>query len=97
MTKNVKLHSFYPSGREIWTVVGIEGDQLVIESQPYCSCRHFHYKVLSDKDQICYHLLSVKIARQLKAYDEIYLHDTEYSVLLKFLILDISKSSLGKE
>jgi predicted nucleic acid-binding Zn finger protein len=45
--KSVKLHRFSPSKREIWTVVGKEGDQLVDDSQPYCSCEYFYYQVLS--------------------------------------------------
>ena len=95
--KSVKLHHFHPSGREIWTVVGVEGDQLVDDSQPYCSCRHFHYKVLSGKDETCYHLLGVKMARRLNAYDTIDLDDTEYPILLKLLIKDISQSLRRKE
>ena len=95
--KAVKLHRFHPSEREIWTVVGVEGDQLVNETQPYCSCRHFHYKVLSDKDETCYHLLAVKMARKMNAYETIDLQDIEYPLLLKLLITDICQPVLGKE
>jgi predicted nucleic acid-binding Zn finger protein len=95
--KCVKLHRFHPSGRNIWTVVGTKGDQLINESQPYCSCRHFHYRVLSDKDDICYHLLGVKMARQVNSYESIDFNDFEYHLFLKFLITDIFKSSIRKE
>lgn len=88
--KGVKLHKFQPSGREIWTVVGREGDQLVDDSQPYCSCSHFHFRVLDGKDETCYHLVSLQMARKLARYEEIRLADDEYAVLLKYLVKDIT-------
>jgi predicted nucleic acid-binding Zn finger protein len=91
--KSVKLHKFSPSGREIWTVIGKEGDQLVNDSQPYCSCRHFYYKVLSEKDDICYHILGLRMAKQIKEYDIIELHDSEYPTFLELLLGDIVKLS----
>lgn len=87
--KSVKLHKFSPSGREIWTVVGREGDQLVDDSQPYCSCKYFYYKVLSEKDDICYHLLGLIIAKQINAYDIIKFQDHEYTSFLENLLKDI--------
>ncbi|MEM3437238.1 MAG: SWIM zinc finger family protein [Nitrososphaerales archaeon] len=87
--KSVKLHKFFPSEREIWTVVGREGDQLVDDSQPYCSCKYFYYKVLSEKDDICYHLLGLIIAKQINAYDVIKFQDHEYASFLKNLLKDI--------
>jgi len=91
--KSVKLHKFSPSEREIWTVVGKEGDQLVDDSQPYCSCRHFYYKVLSEKDDICYHILGLRMAKQINEYDVIELHDSEYPSFLGLLLGDIVKLS----
>lgn len=91
--KSVKLHKFSPSGREIWTVVGKEGDQLVDDSQPFCSCRHFYYKVLSEKDDICYHILGLKMARQINSYGIIEFKDSEYSSFLELLLRDIVKLS----
>ncbi|MEM3517938.1 MAG: SWIM zinc finger family protein [Nitrososphaerales archaeon] len=91
--KCIKLHKFSPSGREIWTVVGKEGDQLVDGSQPYCSCKYFYYKVLSGKDDICYHLLGLIIAKQISAYDIIEFQDHEYASFLKNLLRDIVKIS----
>ncbi len=89
--QSVKLHRFSPSGRELWTVVGKEGDQLVDEGQPYCSCRDFHYRVLGEKEETCYHLLGLKIAKQLKAFDIIEFDDMEYPQFLGALLNDLSK------
>jgi len=87
----IKLHKFFPSGRELWTVVGREGDQLVDDLQPFCSCRHFYYRVLSNKDTTCYHLLGLKIAKQNNEFDVIEFQDSEYSSLLEGILKDIMK------
>lgn len=86
--RHVKLHIFQPSGRELWTVVGMDGDRWVDGSQPYCSCRHFYYKVLRGKDETCYHLLALRMAKMLKIYDIIELNDVEYPIFLKYLLKD---------
>jgi predicted nucleic acid-binding Zn finger protein len=95
--KSVKLHKFSPSEREIWTVVGREGDQLVDESQPYCSCKYFYYRVLSGKDDICYHLLGLVMAKQINAYDIIEFQDYEYTSFLESLLKDVVRISKAYE
>lgn len=81
----VKLHRFVPSGREIWTVVGSRGDQLVIESQPYCTCRHFHFTVLGGRDKTCYHLSALRKAKELSKFARIDIDDAEYGRFLSLL------------
>ena len=90
-SKSVKLNHFKPSGRELWTVVGRHGDLLLDDNQPYCSCRDFHYRVLSGKEEICYHLLALKIAKKTNSYDTINFQDEEYPFYLKSLLQDILK------
>lgn len=85
----VKLHKFIPSQREIWTVVGSRGDQLVIESQPYCTCRHFHYAVLGGRDKTCYHLSAVKKAKQTAKFVKVEIDDAEYGRFLAMLASNI--------
>ena len=85
----VKVHRFNPSGREIWTVVGSRGDQLVIESQPYCTCRHFHFTVLGGRDRTCYHLSAVKKAKQVSKFVTIEINDAEYGRFLAMLASDV--------
>ena len=89
--RSVKRHRFEPSGREIWTVVGVAGEQLVDEAQPYCSCHHFHYRVLDGQDETCYHLLAVRMARRTGLYDEVRLRDDEHYDLLRYLLRDIAR------
>ena len=90
-TQSIKLHRFSPSGRELWTAVGKEGDQLVYEEQPYCSCRDFHYRVLGEKEETCYHLIGLKMAKQLKAFDIIEFDDEEYPQILAAILKDLSR------
>jgi len=89
--RSIKLHKFFPSEREIWTVVGREGDQLVDDTQPYCSCRYFYYRVLSEKNDICYHLLGLKIAKQMNEIDVIEFQDSEYPSLLESILKDVAR------
>lgn len=85
----VKLHKFLPSGREIWTVVGSNGDQLVIESQPYCTCRHFHFAVLGGRDKTCYHLSAMRKAKESSQFAVIKIDDAEYGRFLALLSKDV--------
>ncbi len=85
----VKLHRFLPSDREIWTVVGSKGDQLVIESQPYCTCRHFHFAVLGGRDKTCYHLSALKKAKEFSKFVRIDIDDAEYGRFLSLLSSDV--------
>jgi|TARA_B100000315_G_scaffold258342_1_gene310114 predicted nucleic acid-binding Zn finger protein len=91
----VKLHRFSPSRREIWTVVGAEGDQIILESEPFCSCRDFHFRVVGGNTDICYHLLSVHLAKRLgEKYDAVDFTDEEYHTFLFLLLQDLSRQVL---
>ena len=94
----VKLHRFSPSGREIWTVVGAEGDQLIFESEPFCSCRDFHFRVVGGNTDLCYHLLSVHLAKRLgEKYDVVNFNDEEYHAFLLLLLRDLSRQALSSK
>jgi predicted nucleic acid-binding Zn finger protein len=88
-SNSIKLHRFLPSKREIWTVVGNDGDQLVDDSQPYCSCRDFHFRFLTDEEDECYHLLALKYSKSLKHYDTIIFQDNEYLPFIKNLVKEL--------
>lgn len=83
---SVKLHLFLPSKREIWTVVGIEGEHFVNEKEPFCSCKHFHFKVMSDLDKTCSHLKALKIAKKENTFCKYVFHDNEYYDILRAII-----------
>ena len=90
----VKVHHFEPSGREIWTVVGAEGDALVdydpLETrQQYCSCDDFHFRVLGGTVSECYHLIAARKARADNRYSKIIFSDAEYVSFLRSLLADI--------
>jgi predicted nucleic acid-binding Zn finger protein len=90
----VKLHIFKPSEREIWTVVGKEGDFLVDEDpnthgHAYCSCGDFHFRVLSGMVPECYHLIAFRQAKERSLFDKIEFSDEEYESFLGNLVKDI--------
>jgi predicted nucleic acid-binding Zn finger protein len=90
----VKLHVFDPSGREIWTVVGTEGDALVNidrfgEGKQYCSCDDFHFRVLGGAVSECYHLIAARKARERNLYSKVVFSDEEYASFLRSLLADI--------
>ena len=88
-SKSIKLHRFLPGGREVWTAVGNDGDQLVDASQPYCSCRDFHFRLLTDKEEECYHLLALKMARDSNTYATIDFQDAEYASFIRMLLEEL--------
>lgn len=90
-SRSIKLHRFLPSGRELWTAVGREGDQLVDDGQPFCSCRDFYYRVMGEKEDLCYHLLGLRMAKRSGEFDTITFHDAEYSAFLMCLLDGIGK------
>ncbi len=81
---SVKHYIFKPSGRELWVFVGKEKDYRVIPDSYYCSCKDFYFKVVGGKSRIraCYHLIAVKVARIIGAYDEIVEEDEVYDLVL---------------
>ncbi len=94
--KGVKMCCFGGAGRTLWVVVGVEGDQLVYDEMPYCSCRHFHYRVLAGKDELCYHILSVKMARDSGFFDKVSFSEDEYRLFLTLLVRDLVGRMRGK-
>ena len=87
----VKLHKFQPSGRELWTVVGNYGDQLVFTNSDYCSCRGFYFSLMKQKPASCYHLKAHRVAKQRKQYSLIEIPDSDYQIFLKLLTRSIKK------
>ena len=94
--RNVKKCIFKTSGKTLWIVVGAEGDQVVYEELPYCSCYYFHYSVLGGKDNVCYHIISVRMAKSSSEYVEISFDDEEYRQFLTYLIKDFVNKMKGK-
>lgn len=85
----VKEIKFLPSGRKIFIVVGRLGDEFIDPDKPYCSCSNFFFRVLGGREEICYHLLSYKIAAMSGKLDMIEFSDEEYGEYLAATIRDV--------
>jgi predicted nucleic acid-binding Zn finger protein len=71
------------------SVVGREGDEFVDPERPYCSCSNFFFRVLRGREEICYHLLSYKIAAKTGRKDVVEFSDEEYGPYLAATVRDV--------
>jgi predicted nucleic acid-binding Zn finger protein len=85
----VKECIFLPSRRKVITVVGRLGDEFIDPQKPYCSCSNFFFRVLGGREEICYHLISYKIAAETGRLDVLNFSDEEYGVYLVATIRDV--------
>jgi len=85
----VKESRFQPSGRRLLTVVGNLGDEFIDPEGPYCSCSDFFFKVVGGKDEVCYHLLSHRIASKAGMVDVVEFSDEEYPQVLRAVVADV--------
>ncbi len=93
----VKRHTFVPSGRYVYTVVGSHADEFIDPDRPFCSCESYFYGVLGAKAKYCYHILSYKIADEEGLIREVHFDDEEYDTFMRLLALDVLRSrELGK-
>ncbi len=87
----VKQHSFMPSGRVLYTVVGRSGEEFIDPARPFCSCKQFFFRVLGGKAETCYHLLSYEIAKEAQLFDQVNFRDEEFGAFLRLLAFDLLK------
>lgn len=73
----VKQHVFLPSGRTVWTVVGVSREYWVDPAAGFCSCRSFYFAGGTSKGA-CYHLDSVGLARRAGTVERVEFPDDEY-------------------
>jgi predicted nucleic acid-binding Zn finger protein len=88
----VKRHTFLPSGRHVYTVVGSNADEFIDPDKPFCSCESFFYGVLSTKVKYCYHILSYKIADESGLIEDVRFDDEEYDTFMRLLASDVLRS-----
>jgi predicted nucleic acid-binding Zn finger protein len=94
---SVKKHTFHPSGRLVYTVVGSNADEFIDPDKPFCSCESYFYTVLSGKAKYCYHLLGYKIADESGLVREVRFDDEEYNAFVSLLASDVLHSrDIGK-
>lgn len=85
----VKEGRFMPSGRKVYTVVGRMGDEFIDPEKPYCSCSNFFFRVVTGREEICYHLLSYQMAAKDGRIEVIEFDDEEYPSYLAATIGDV--------
>ncbi|MCV0392504.1 MAG: hypothetical protein K5790_04320 [Nitrosopumilus sp.] len=86
--KRVKIHTFEPSQRKIWTVVGKGEEYWIDPENNFCSCPGFYFGVINGK-KTCYHLESAKLAQSQNQTEEIIFSDEEFSDFVSGLISDL--------
>jgi predicted nucleic acid-binding Zn finger protein len=89
LSGGVKESVFRPSGRKIITVVGTLGDEFIDPERPYCSCSNFFFRVLGGREDICYHLLSYRVAAKTGKLDVVEFSDDEYGPYLVATVGDV--------
>ena len=85
----VKESVFLPSGRKVITVVGRLGDELVDPDKPYCSCSNFFFRVAGGREELCYHLLSYRIAVKTGRVAVLEFSDDEYGEYMSAIVKDV--------
>ena len=85
----VKECRFLPSGRRVLSVVGKLGDEFIDPERPYCSCGDFFFRVKGGREEVCYHLLSYRIAARTGRVDVIKFQDEEYGDYLSAIVSDV--------
>jgi predicted nucleic acid-binding Zn finger protein len=83
----VKRHLFNPSGLELWTVVGSEGEYIQFPDRGVCSCPQSFFKRIRGEAEMCYHALAVKMARSNNEYVTVECSDDEIHILLGLLLV----------
>ena len=87
-SNGVKLHLFMPSNRQIWTVVGKENEHWLDLDLGYCSCEDYYYNAM-ENDRECYHLKSVKVAKEQNKVELIKFEDSEFESFIAALVQDL--------
>jgi predicted nucleic acid-binding Zn finger protein len=85
----VKESRFLPSNRKLLTVVGRLGDEFIDPEKPYCSCSNFFFRVAGGREDVCYHLLSYKVATKLGKVDIVEFNDEEYGPYFEAAVHDV--------
>ena len=86
--RGVKLHYFEPSKRKVWTVVGKDNEHWLDPEIGFCSCEDYFFNVL-EKGGECYHLKSVKVAKQENKVEVIKFADSEFESFISAIVKDL--------
>ena len=87
--KSIKIHLFYPSKREIWTIIGNRDEYWLDPELDFCTCKGYYFNKLNEKES-CYHLDLIKKCDN-EYIDIIEFSDDEYNEFLCGVIEGIYK------
>jgi predicted nucleic acid-binding Zn finger protein len=82
----IKRHIFLPSGIQIWTVVGNDGEYIQLPDRELCTCPRFFFALLRGDAILCHHIKALKVARNTSNYRQIEGHDSELPALASLLL-----------
>ena len=86
--KRIKLHHFETSNRKIWTIVGEKKEYWLDPDLDFCSCPGYYFNRIHER-MICYHLKTLKIAREQNKIEKISFSDSEYEDFIASLLSDL--------
>lgn len=83
--KNVFKYEFFPSNNHFWVVSG-KTDEHFLFPGLYCTCKNFHFKLISRTEvrKFCYHSLSLIVALVTNQYFIIKKHDSDYEKYMNY-------------
>ena len=84
----VKLHLFDHTKRQIWTIVGKEKEHWLEPELEFCSCSGFYFGMMKSKKP-CYHIDSIKLAKENKQYEIIEFSDEEFENFMFGIVNDL--------
>ena len=82
--KRIKLHTFEPSNRKIWTVVGTDREYWFDPNLGFCSCPGYYF------NNKCYHLEFFTLAKTKNQIELIVFSDDEYESFINSLICELN-------
>tara|TARA_B100000678_G_scaffold284226_1_gene285514 strand:- start:321 stop:623 length:303 start_codon:yes stop_codon:yes gene_type:complete len=86
--KRIKLHHFETSNRKIWTIVGEKKEYWLDPDLDFCSCPGYYFNRIHER-RTCYHLKTLKIAREQNKIEKISFSDSEYEDFIASLLSDL--------
>jgi len=81
--KRIKLHTFEPSNRKIWTVVGTDKEYWFDPDLDFCSCPGYYF------NNECYHLNNFSLAMSQNQIESTVFSDDEYGSFIYSLISEL--------
>ena len=79
---------YYELSDANWTIVGKEKEHWLDPNLQFCSCAGFYFGMLKSKKP-CYHIESIKMAKENTQYENIEFSDEEFQRFISGLVNDL--------